>query len=108
MARIHNELSAVTVTARAFDTDGDAFVPTTARYRVDDCRSEEELIGWTDLTVSLAMEITIPGSVNAIINDERQTPEPKVITVNTDLALDTQHYEEYIYRVRNLSFAQEA
>ena len=34
--RIHNELSAVIITARALDTVGDPYVPTTARYRIDD------------------------------------------------------------------------
>lgn len=106
MARIHNELSEVTVTAKPEDTNGDPVTPTTARYRVDDCLTEKELVAWTDIAVpSISMQITIPGSVNAIIGS-RRTPEPKVLTLNTDKDLSTQHFEEYIYRIKDLKFAQ--
>lgn len=110
MSRTHNELSQVVVTVNPFDTDGNAYTPITARYRVDDCRSENELVAWTDIAVpSTAMEITIPGSANAIVNTDpdRQNPEAKILTVNTDNGLDTQHYSEYEYRVKDLKFAQE-
>lgn len=106
MGKIYNELSEVTVTVTPIDTAGDAYTPTTARYRVDDCLSEDELVAWTTIdTPSTSMQITIPGSVNAIIGS-RRTPEPKVLTVNTDNGLVTQHFEEYEYRVRDLKFAQ--
>ena len=106
MARIHNELSEVTVTVTPFDTGGNPFTPTTARFRLDDCLTEKELIAWTDIAVpSTSMQIALPGSVNAIIGD-RRTPEPKVLTVNTDNGLSTQHFEEYIYRIKDLRFAQ--
>jgi hypothetical protein len=106
MGRIYNELSEVTVTVNPFDTNGNAFTPTTARFRVDDCLTEKELIAWTDIAVpSSAMQISIPGSINAIIGD-RRTPEPKIVTVNTDNGLSTQHFEQYTYRVRDLAFAQ--
>ena len=105
MSRIHNELSQVTVTVEPFDTDGVAYTPTSARYRVDDCRSGDELVGWTTLTPSTSMTITIPGSANAIIDDYRQT-EVKTVTVQLDKDLATQHMGEYTYQVKNLGFAQ--
>ncbi len=106
MAKIHNELSEVTVTITPIDVVGDPYTPTTARYRVDDCLTEDELIPWTTIdTPSISMQITIPCSVNAIIGS-RRTPEPKVLTVNTDNGLATQHFAEYEYRVRDLKFAQ--
>lgn len=106
MGRIYNELSEVTVTVTPFDTNNNPVTPATARYRVDDCLTEKELVPWTTIAVpSEAMQIAIPGSANAIIGS-RRTPEPKVLTVNTDKDLSTQHFEEYEYRVRDLKFAE--
>lgn len=106
MSRTYNELSAVSVVARAFDNDGINVLPTTARYRVDDCRTGKQLVNWTVLAPSLAMTISIPGSVNKIISTDRSTPEVKTVTISTDEGLTTQHYVEYTYRVKDLSFAQ--
>ena len=109
MSRTINEKTGITVTVRPKDTTGTAYTPTTARYRVDDCRSGKELVAWTTIvTPSTAMPITIPGTANAILNSDRKTPETKVLTVNTDEGLSTQHYEEYKYRVKDLGFAQVA
>lgn len=107
MSRAFNELSQVSVTARPLDVNNDAYTPTTARYRVDDCRTGTELVAWTDISVpSTAMVIDIPGSANAIIDSQRRTPEKKVLTVNTDNGLTTQHYAEYFYGIIDLGFAQ--
>lgn len=104
MSRLHNELSQVIVTVTPKDTDGNAYTPVNARYRVDDCKSEDTMIGWTTIdTPSSSMEITIPGSVNTI-KDDRCKAETKVLTVNTDQDLDTQFYGDYEYRVKNLRF----
>lgn len=109
MSRTHNELSEVVVTVKPLDTNNNPYTPSTARYRVDDCKTGKELVGWTTIvSPSSSMEVIIPGTVNAIIGSNRQTPESKVLTVNTDKDLATQHYEEYIYRVKDLGFAQVA
>ena len=104
--KIYDELTAITVTASPKDNDGDAFTPTTARYRIDDCRTGRELVDWTTLTPSTAMTIEIPGSVNAIINSDRQTPEQKVVTLNLDNGLSTQLFSQYFYGFKDLGFAQ--
>lgn len=101
--RTHNEKSQVTVTARALDVDGNTYTPTSARYKVTDCKTKTEMVAWTSLTPAAAMEIIIPGSLNTIISDSRRS-ETKTVTVNTDEGLDTQHYEEYEYRIKNLKF----
>jgi hypothetical protein len=103
MARLHNELSQVVVTASPLDLQGDPYTPSNARYKVTDCASEDELVAWTSLTPSTAMIITVPGSANAIIRGRHKT-ETKVVTVQTDSGLDTSHYEEYEYKVKNLKF----
>lgn len=101
--RTHNEESRVVVTVEPIDIDGLPYTPITAQYRVDDCRSEEQMVPLTTLTPSTSMEITIPGDVNTIVND-RSKVESKVVTVNTDDGLDTQHNEEYLYGIKNLRF----
>ena len=101
--RTFNELSEVTVTARAVDKNGVLFIPTNARYRVDDLVSKNALVAWTSLTPAATMTITIPATVNAII-DSTKTHEEKVVTVETDAALTTAHTEDYHYRVKNLEF----
>ncbi len=107
MSRTHNELVEVVVTVVPRDTAGNPYTPTTARYRVDDCKTAKQLVAWTDIAVpSQSMQISIPGTVNAIIGSNRRTPESKVLTMNTDEGLSTQHYEEYIYRIKDLGFAE--
>ena len=106
MSKIHNELSQVIVKAEPEDANGDATTPTTARYRVNDCRTGKELVGWTTLTPSIVMIIVIPGSVNAIINSNRLTPEIKTVTLHLDKDLSTSRFSEYTYQVKNLNFAQ--
>lgn len=108
MSRTHNELSEVIVTAIALTASGVAFTPTTARYRVDDCRSSKQLVAWTALTPSTAMQITIPPTANAIVNNALNTPEVKTVTVEVDKDLATQFFGAYNYRIRNLNFAQVA
>ncbi len=106
MSRIVDELNSINITVTPFDSNGDATTPTTARYRIDDCRSETELVAWTDLTPALVMIIAIAGSVNAIINTTRASPEIKTLTVEIDKDLDTQQFAQYTYQVQNLGFAQ--
>lgn len=106
MSKTHNELSEVTVTVKPCNAAGVATAPTTASYRIDDCLTRNELVAWTTMTPSTEMTITVPGTVNAIINNDRTTPEKKVVTVEFDKGLSTQHYAEYFYRVKNLGFAQ--
>jgi len=105
MSRIYGEKSAVTINVTPKDTTNTAYTPTTARYRVDDCRTQTELVDWTTLTPSTSMEIAIPGTANEIIGN-RNTPEWKIVTVNTDNGLSTDNYAEYKYGVRDLKFAQ--
>jgi len=107
MSRTHNELAGITITITPFDTSGDPYTPTSARYRLDDCLSGNQLIDWTAIAVpSTSMQVAIAGSFNAIVNNTLNAPEKKVFTVNTDDGLSTQHYEQYFYGVKNLGFAE--
>lgn len=105
MSRIHNELSQVIITVKPINPDGQSYIPVTLRYKVNDCLSGNELVPFTSVTpTSREMTITIPPEVNAIINNRLRNPEKKVVTLNTDQGLITEHFEQYTYRVKNLSF----
>lgn len=103
--RKHNELSQVIVTVTPLDLNSDPYTPTSARYKINDKISGSELVEWTSLTPSTSMQIIIAPSVNAIITDNNDT-EIKVVTVQLDDGLSTQHYIEYEYKVINLQFVQ--
>ncbi len=109
MSRTHNQLTGITITIEPLDTKGKPYVPTTVRYRLDDCLSGKELIDWTAIAIpSTSMQVDIAGSLNAIVNNALNTPEAKLFTVNTDNGLSTQHFEQYRYNVRNLGYAEVA
>jgi len=105
MSRIHNELSQAIITVKPLNPDNRSYIPVTLRYKINDCLTGDELVPFTSVTpTAREMTITVPGSVNAIINNRLRNPEKKVVTINTDNGLATEHYSEYIYRVKNLSF----
>ncbi len=60
MSRTHNELSAVTITVQPLDGSGVPTTPTTASYRIDDCRSQRQLVPWTVLAPSSDITIIVP------------------------------------------------
>ena len=101
--KTHNELSQVTITARAVNKDGLVFTPTNARYRVDDLDSETAIVAWTSLTPSAEMTITINATDNAMQNANKAI-ETRVVTVETDAGLATAHPDEYRYKLKNLTF----
>lgn len=110
MSATHDELAAVTVTVTPIDnSNGNPYTPTTARYRLDDCLSGDQLIDWTTIAVpSTSIQIDIAGSLNAIVNNTLNSPEKKVLTFNADNGLSTQSFSQYFYKIKNLGFAQVA
>lgn len=96
-----NENSTSRFTSNPINEDGDAFTPDTARYRLDDITTGNEIIAWTSISpTSTEMVITIPASKNSII-DESKSEEDKVLTIETDFGTDSQHVEWQIYTVTN-------
>ena len=100
---IVNELSKATFTARPIDEAGSAFTPTNARYKLHDKASTNELIPWTGLTPSEAMEILIAATIHSMV-DPSLSLETKVLTTETDFGTSNAHVEEFEYQVRNLQF----
>jgi hypothetical protein len=100
---IVNELSKATFTARPISEDGTEFTPTNARYRLDDKAATTELIAWTALTPSTAMEILIPAPTHAMVNANLNL-ETKVLTIETDFGTDNAHVAEFEYQIQNMQF----
>jgi len=103
LTRKFNEKSQVTISVRPVNKEGVLFTPTTARYRMDDLHSRTEKVAWATLTPSTKMTITIPGSSNDIINSGNKF-EDKIVTVQLDQGLTSEHNQDYKYRVTNLEF----
>ena len=98
-----NEEQYATFTVRPVDKNGGVFTPTTARYRLDDLESRTELVGWTTLTASTKMTITIKPNENRVLVKSHKR-EKKVLTVEIDFGLDTSSPEQHEYWVKNLHF----
>jgi hypothetical protein len=98
-----NEESALTFTVVPINTLGKAFTPTSARYRLDDTATSTEIVAWTAITPAESMEVVIPASANAIINNNLSS-EQKTFTFQTDYGAANQHSDEVIYAVTNLAY----
>lgn len=80
------------------------FVPGSIRYRLDDETDGRTttVLDWQDVTpLDSRVEITVPSSANAILND-RNTYETRVLTIQSDYGTDNQLSEDETYRIRNL------
>jgi len=90
------------------DEDYQPFVPATIRYRLDDKTDDitTVILDWqTVSTPDSRIEILIPSSANAILND-RNDYETRVLTIQSDYGTDNQLTEDVTYRIRNLSGLQ--
>lgn len=85
------------------DEDYQPFLPTSVRYRLDDKTDDitTVILDWQDVTPDFRVEITIPSSANAILNDQNSY-ETRVLTIQSDYGTDNQLSEDETYRVRNL------
>lgn len=100
---IVNENSTSRFTMNPLDEDGNAFVPTNARWRLDDVTSGNEVVSWTVIgTPAKTMTVQIDAADNGII-DENVAEEEKVFTFETDYGTTSAHVEDLVYTVRNMT-----
>ena len=94
------------------DEDLNPFQPLTARYRVHDASTNQEMVGWTDATIDVVLgvngkvvasssDVVIPASANVII--QSSSYESRVLTVQSDYDTDNQLSQYREYRIENLS-----
>ncbi len=98
-----NEGSSCTATVRFYDTEGAAFVPSSARWRLVDSTNNRLVQDWSEIVPpDTEVDIEIPYSLNTIYND-RNLYEERTITVQADTgSTNSQFSEEVRYKVRNL------
>lgn len=102
MIPVVNEGSTHVVTASFFDEDGNAVIPASASYRVDDAASGAEVIAATAVTPTTpVIDIVIPAGKNMILNAVRSS-EQRVLTMTFTYSGGKTGTGEYTYRITNL------
>jgi hypothetical protein len=96
------ERSLLRIRARLLDPDDVPTVPNTLRYRLDCQTTSTVLIGWTEVTPTSLLEVSVPADMNRIINT-RNRVERKVFTVDANTGTTEAYTVEEIYEVKNLS-----
>ena len=97
-----NEKSTSYITVEPFDKDGVAATPSTLVYQIDCITTSVNIKAETALTPGDSVEITIPPSENAIV-DQANPYETREVTVTAGYGVDDQVIEVLQYRLMNLS-----
>lgn len=100
------ERSAITVTAKFRDSNLDAAIPTTARYRIDCLTTGQTLKDWTSLSVAATISIAVTSADNRIVSNGNWF-ERKQITVQADQGTDTETRDVAFWDVYNIRGFQE-
>ena len=95
-----NEGASFTMTARARSGDAST-TPTTAKYRIDCLTSGQNIKGWTALTPTASMSISISPTDNAL-KDAGRDYEYRQVTVEVDTDLSSQNRDIAVYRLNNI------
>jgi hypothetical protein len=97
-----NEASASTFLVKFYDEDGNPFTPTSARWRLRNLTNKRLVQDWTTITPTTTQaSITVPASLNLILND-RNTYEEQVVSIQAEPGLDGQFSDEIRYKIKNL------
>lgn len=85
------------------DENRAVFIPSTVRYRVDDVTegTPVEVVAWTAVTPSDAMDITLPATANVILNDSHPY-EDRILSVQSDWGTPDQLTRDEPFRIQNL------
>jgi hypothetical protein len=85
-----------------FNSNGQAFAPTSARWRLRDVTNKRVIQDWTSFTPSDTTEdIEIPASMNEIY-DDRQAYQEHAFAIQAEPGADSQFSDEVRYKVKNL------
>ena len=103
--QIVSEGNTYIITCTFTDENGLAIVPTAARYRLDDKKSQQEILDWTAFVPTASThDLTITATQNAIINTDL-AKETKILTVEITYGTDSKlATNEYQYDVVNLKY----
>lgn len=100
--QVIREKSPLHATLAFTDEAGDAVVPTTAEWRIDDKASGDEVVDWTSIaTVTNPVSIVVPASSNALL-DQASVSEVRTLTIRIDVGLLSEAHQDIEYKIRNL------
>lgn len=99
----HNEGSTVEVDVSFFDANGDAVVPSEAKYQVDDEASGQNIVALGNVPGALAasMVIEIPPDKNQMIAGGKKQ-QVRIVTVRFKYGSGKQGAERYRYVLNDL------
>jgi hypothetical protein len=100
--RVVREGSTCTIRTRFFNADKQPAIPQTTHYRLTDVTNRRVVTDWTAITPGSFVDVTIPGSSNAIYRDN-VLAQVHAFTLQADRGLSSQWTDEVVYLVENLS-----
>lgn len=103
MANVVMEKSTAYLSVSFRDKSGAAQAPTAATYKVHDKGSGQVLLPETTLEPAATVEITLPPSLNTLVDPSRSF-ETRVVTVAATFGVDDGVTNQYEYTVENLRY----
>ncbi len=100
---IVNEGTTSYIRASFTDQDGEAMVPSSITYRIDDLGSGQNMIPTTSVAPSASVEIRVPPAVNSLL-DQDAARETRVATIEASYGSSDALVEEVRWLVKNLRF----
>lgn len=99
-----NEASTFTLRARFYDTANENEAPLSVHYSNRDVSNDRVVRDWTSVTPGAQIDIEIAASDNLCYSNNRRPRrfEKRVITVQANRGLPSQHTVEVEYWIRNL------
>lgn len=97
-----NEGTTCYLTVTFKDKAGVSSAPTSATWQAIDLGTGNELQAATALSVAASVEITIPASVNNVVNEDNPVETRRVI-IKASYGSDDKLNGSYDYQVKNLS-----
>lgn len=94
-----NQLSQSYVTAGPFlDQNGNAYTPTSLRYRIDDLTNNVQIQDWTTLAVDSTVTIIIPSATNEL-TDINNVVEMRQVTLEVTAPGGALRYDDVTYNL---------
>ncbi len=91
------------ITAAFTDRNGDASIPTSLTYRIDDQESGTAIKAETSVTPASSVDIKVSPTENRILNSANEY-ETREVTIHAEFGVDDEQNSSMLYRVINLQF----
>lgn len=96
------EGSSLRLQAEASDINGEPMLPSSARFKVCDWETTEELLAWTELEPALLMILVIPPEINRFKIGDIYYSEHRAVTIEVIDSTGNVKTDEIHYRIKDL------